>query len=107
MCLFQFLQIFLPLRNILLRDSLGHLLGLVVQDYQIPIHKVETIELVAGLFGVNHIIIDHECGPLGRGGGASTDLAYGAKFREEIKECRRIDVVGEIFDEENSASERG
>jgi hypothetical protein len=106
-CLFQFLQILLPLRNIFLRDSLGHLLGLVVQDYQIPIHKIEPIELVAGLFGVNHIIIDHECGPLGRGGGASTNLTYGAKLREEVKERRRIDVVGEIFDEENSVGKRG
>jgi hypothetical protein len=104
--LLQTLQPLLPLRQILLRHF-RHFLRLVVQHHEIPIHEVEAVQLVTGLLGVHHVVVDDERSALGGGGGAGADLADGAEFAEEVEERRRVDVVGEVLDEEDAVGFRG
>jgi hypothetical protein len=74
----------------------------VIQHHQVSVHEVEPVELVTGLLGVHDIVIDHERGALGRSGGARADLANGPEFAEEVEEGGRVDVVGEVLDEEDA-----
>ena len=74
----------------------------MIQNHQVSVHEVEPVELIASLLGVHDVVIDHERGALGRSGGACADLANGPEFAEEIKEGGRVDVVGEILDEEDT-----
>lgn len=101
MRLLQVVQPLLPLRQILLRHF-RHLLWLVVQDHQVPIHEVEPVQLVAGLLGVYDIVVDDERGTLGSRGSARANLTDGAKLAEQVKEGRRVDVVGQVLDEEDA-----
>jgi hypothetical protein len=93
------LQPLLPLRQIL--RTLRHLLRLVVEHDQVAVHEIEAVQLVAGLFGVGHLVVDHECGALGVGGVALADLAHRNEFTEEREEGGRVEVVGQVFDEED------
>ena len=74
----------------------------MVQHDQISVHEVEPVELVAGLLGVDDVVVDNERGALGRGGGASADLPDGAELAKEVEEGRRVDVVGKVLDEEDA-----
>jgi hypothetical protein len=98
------LQPLLPLSQIL--RALDHLLRLVVEDDEVAVHEVEAVELVAGLLGVGHLVVDDEGGALGVGGVALADLAHGAEFGEEGEEGGRVQVVGQVFDEEDAVGER-
>jgi hypothetical protein len=104
--LLQVLQPLLPLRQILF-CHLRHLLRLVVQYHQIPIHEVEAVQLVTGLLRIHNVVVNNERGAFGGGGGASADLADGAEFAEEVEEGGRVDVVGEVFDKEDAVRFRG
>ena len=73
----------------------------MVQHHQVPIHEVEAVQLVAGLLGVLDVVVDDEGGALGGGAVAGADLADGTEFREQVEEGWRVDVVGEVFDEED------
>jgi hypothetical protein len=86
------LQPLLALRQIL--RALGHLLRLVVEDDEIAVHKIEAVELVAGLLGVGDLVVDDKGGTLGGGGGALADLAHGAEFGEQGEEGGWVEVVG-------------
>lgn len=100
------LQALRPSHNILLDIDL-HLLNLMIQHHQIPIIEIETIQLITGLFCINHVLVDDVRGTLGGGGVAGADLTYGPKFAEEVEEFAVIDVVGEVFDEEDAIGFRG
>ena len=101
MRLLQVLQPLLPLRQILLRH-LRHLLRLMVQHDQVAVHEVESVQFVAGLLGVHDVVVDDKRGALGGGGGAGADLADGTELAEEVEQGGRIDVVGEVLDEEDA-----
>ena len=73
----------------------------MVEHHQIAIHKIEPVQLVAGLFGVGDLVVDDERGALGVGGVALSNLAYRAEFAKEGEEGGRVEVVGEVFDEED------
>ena len=97
------LQLLLPFLHALTitRHTVLHLLRLVVQHDQVAVHEVVAVQLVARLFGVGDVLVDDERGALGRGGGAGADLADGPEFAEEREERGRVDVVGEVFYEED------
>ena len=73
----------------------------MIQHHEIPIHEIEPVQLVAGLFGVGDLVVDDERGALGVGGVALSDLPHRTEFAEEGEEGGRVEVVGEVFDEEN------
>jgi len=87
--------------------ALGHLLRLVVEDDEVAVHEVEAVELVAGLLGVGHLVVDDEGGALGGGGVALADLAHGAEFGEEGEEGRWVEVVAQVFYEEDAGDGEG
>jgi hypothetical protein len=105
MRLLQVVQPLQPLRQILLRHF-RHLLRLVIQYHQVPIHEVEPVQLVAGLLGVHDVVVDDERGTLGSRGGTRANLTDGAKLAEQVEEGRRVDVVGEVLDEEDTVGFR-
>ena len=74
----------------------------MVQHDQISVHEVEPVELIAGLLGIDDVVVDDERGALGCGGGAGADLPDGAELAKEIEEGGRIDVVGKVLDEEDT-----
>lgn len=104
----------------------------MVEDYKIPILKVEPIELVASAFGIHYIIVDNKSGALGVVGDALTDLtvrkmvsglswrgrekAEGlpqlrnvpnrAELAKEVEQLFRSDSVVEVLDEECAAAVR-
>ena len=74
----------------------------MIEDYQIPIHKIEPVQFVAGLFGIDYVVVDDKRGALGSLGSPSADLADGAEFAKEIEERGCVDIVGEVLDEEDA-----
>lgn len=73
----------------------------MVEHDQIAIHEIEAVQLVAGLLGVGDLVVDDEGGALGVGGVALADLAHRTEFAEEREEGGRVEVVGQVFDEED------
>ena len=90
----------LPLRQIL--RTLHHFLRLVIQHHEVSIHEVESVQFITRLLGIGDFVIHDEGGALGGWGVTLSDLADGTEFAEEAEEGGRIEVVGEVFDEENS-----
>ena len=74
----------------------------MVQHYQIPIHKVEPIQLITRLFRVDYVFVDHVRRAFGGIGGPGADLADGTEFAKEVEEGGGVDVVGEVLDEEDA-----
>jgi hypothetical protein len=97
-------KLLFPLFNALLRAF--HLLWLMIQDYQIPAHEIESIQFVAGLFGIYHILIDHESGAFRRIRSPSTNLADRSELCEKIEECWGVDVVAQILHEQDAVGFR-
>jgi hypothetical protein len=62
MLLFETLQILLPFRQVLFRPK--HFLRLVVQHDEVSVLKIESIELIACLFGVVHVFVYDKSGTL-------------------------------------------
>ena len=92
-----------PLRQI--RLTLDHLLGLMIQHDQIPALEIEPVQLVAGLLGVDDVLVHDKRRAFGVVGDALADLAHGAEFAEEVEEFFGRDGVGEIFDVECAEGE--
>jgi hypothetical protein len=101
MLFLHLLQPLFPLFDLLFRIHL-HLLNLMIQHHQIPISKIKPIQFITGLFCIDHVFVYHVCGALGGWGVARADLADGTEFGEEVEEGGRVDVVGEVFDEEDA-----
>jgi hypothetical protein len=101
MLFLDLLQPLFPLFHLLFRVHL-HLLNLMIQHDQIPIPKIEPIQFITCLFRVYHVFIHDVGGSLGGWGVAGADLADGTEFGEEVEEGGRVDVVGEVFDEEDA-----
>ena len=100
MLLLHPLEIFLPLLDILLDTLDLHLLWLVVQHHQIPVHEVEPIQLVTCLFGVHDVLVDHIGCAFGGVGGSGANLADRTEFAKQVEEGGRVDIVGQILDKE-------
>ena len=102
MLLLHPLQILLPLLNIVLDTLHLHLLRLMVQHHQIAIHEVEPVQLITRLLGVHDVLVYHVRCAFGGVGGSGADLADGTEFAKEVEEGGRVDVVGEVLDEEDA-----
>lgn len=76
----------------------------MVQDHQISILEVETIQLVTCAFRVHHIFIDHECRAFGLVVYALSDLPDRSELAKEIEEVLSADVVVEVLHKECSTS---
>ena len=77
----------------------------MIKHDQIPTLKVESVQLVACLFGVHDILVHHERRSCGVVRNALADLPYGAEFAEEAEELVGCYCVGEILDEEGAVGE--
>lgn len=69
---------------LLIRRGFGHALGLVVEDYEVAGLEVEAVELVAGGFGVEDVLVNDEGGALGVCGDALADLS------EVVGQCKVV-----------------
>ena len=103
--LFHLLQVRLSRLHIFLEIDL-HLFWLVVETDQISVHEVEAIQLVASLFCIHNILVDHIRSAFRSVCVPSANLADGSEFAKEVEECGRIDVVGEVLDEEDAVGFR-
>lgn len=79
-----------------------HALGLVIENDEISVLEVESVKLVACLFGVYNILVDNEGGALCVVGDALADLTDGTEFAKELKEFVGADVVVEVLDEKRA-----
>lgn len=52
----------------------------MIEYDEVSVLEVEAVELVAGLFGVYNIFVDHECGAFCVVGNALADLTNGTEF---------------------------
>lgn len=74
----------------------------MVKNDQISIHEIVAIKSVACILRVHDIFINNISGSFSSIRSASSYLPKWTMFSEEIEECRRIDVVGQVFDEQNA-----
>ena len=79
-----------------------HALGLMIENHEISVLEVESVKLVACLFGVYNILVDNECGAFCVVGDALADLTNGTEFAKELKEFVGADVVVEVLDEKRA-----
>jgi hypothetical protein len=101
MFVLHLLEIVLSGGYILLRVHF-HLLRLMIQHNEIPVHKIETVQFITGLLRIHDIFVDDVGRAFGRVGGACSDLADRPVFAKEIEERLGVDIVGKIFDEEDT-----
>lgn len=96
----------------------------MVEDNEVAVLEIESVELVAGLFGVYHILVDNECGALCVVGDALADLANSSlaqcratvgeksqyspdrtELAKELEEIVGTDVVVEVLDEKRAVAQ--
>jgi hypothetical protein len=75
---------------------------LMIENDEVSVLKVETVKLVACLFGVYDIFVDNEGGAFCVVGDALADLTNGTEFAKELKEFVGADVVVEVLDEKRA-----
>jgi len=80
---------------------------LMIENDEVSVLEVETIELVACLLGVYDIFVDNEGGALCVVGDTLADLTDGTEFAKELKEFVGADVVVEVLDEKRAVHFRG
>jgi len=102
MLLLYLLQILLPGSDIFGSRGELHLLWLMVEDDEIPVHEVEAIEPVASVLRVHDIFVDDIGCALCGIGGAGSYLPEWTVLAEEIEEGGSVDVVGQVLDEEDA-----
>lgn len=55
----------------------------MIRTDQVSVLEIESIELIACLFGVVHVVVDHECGALRVIGDTLADLAIDAEKKSK------------------------
>lgn len=79
----------------------------MVQHDQIPAHEIEPVQLVTGLLGVRHLVVDHKGRAFGVGRAALANLTDRSEFGEQGKQVGGREIVGEIFNEEDADDQEG
>jgi hypothetical protein len=96
MLLFETFEVFLSFRKVLFRTN--HFLRLVIENDEVSVLEIESIELIACLFGVVHVFVDNKCGPLGVVRDTLTYLSNRPKLAEKVEQLLCSHVVVEVLD---------
>lgn len=79
----------------------------MIENHEVSVHEVETVQFVTGLLCVQDILVDDESRTLCSVGCASANLTNRTELAKEVEECRSVDVVCEILDKQNAIRFRG
>ena len=78
------------------------LVGLVVEDDEVPVADVEAAKMVASVLGVEDVLVDDEGGAAGLGCVANSNLPYCAVFSENVVHLLGRNLVRQVPDVQNS-----
>jgi len=74
----------------------------VIENDEVALLEVESVELVAGLLCVNYFFIDDECGAFGVVGDSLAYLANWSELSKEFEEVFCRGVISQVLDEEDT-----